>query len=121
MLYRLRCKNQGWRQYSRFLIWPKTAGRRSGTEPRRSLIDFGRNETVPFQDLVEELIELVGPDARHFGCEAEILHIRTIAQRGTSAEKQLALAGDIPEDSHLPQDKLVAIVDHLIEETQAGV
>ena len=120
MLYRLRRMNQGWRQYSRFLLAEnRWQAQRHGTEAR--LIDFGRNETVPFQDLVEELIDLVGPDARHFGCEAEILHIRTIAQRGTSAEKQLALAGDIPEDSHLPQDKLVAIVDHLIEETQTGV
>ncbi|WP_422376263.1 carboxylate-amine ligase [Roseibium sp.] len=120
MLYRLRRMNQGWRQYSRFLLAEnRWQAQRHGTDAR--LIDFGRNETAPFQDLVEELIELVRPDAEHFGCEADLAHIREIARNGTSADKQLALAGDIPEDSHLPQDKLVAIVDHLIEETQAGL
>lgn len=120
MLYRLRCKNQGWRQYSRFLIAEnRWQAQRHGTEAQ--LIDFGRNEPAPFRDLVEELIDLVMPDAEHFGCEADILHLRTIAANGTSAEKQLALAGDIPEDAHLADDRLDAIVDHLIEETQAGL
>jgi len=120
MLYRLREKNQGWRQYSRFLLAEnRWQAQRHGTEAR--LIDFGRNETAPFRDLVEEIIELVTPDAVHFGCEGDINHLRNIAAHGTSAEKQLAIAGDIPEDSHLPDDKLVAIVDHLIEETQAGL
>jgi len=120
MLYRLRVANQGWRQYSRFLLAEnRWQAQRHGTAAR--LIDFGRNETAPFEDLVEELIELVRPDALHFGCEAELEHLRDIAARGTSAEKQLALAEDIPEDGHVPQEMLDRVVDHLIEETQAGL
>jgi carboxylate-amine ligase len=120
MLYRLRQSNQGWRQYSRFLLAEnRWQAQRHGTTAQ--LIDFGRNETAPFQDLVEELIELVRPDAAYFGCEDDVAHIRTIAAEGTSAEKQLALAGEIAEDSHLPDDRLAAIVDHLLEETQAGL
>lgn len=120
MLYRLRQANQGWRQYSRFLLAEnRWQAQRHGTEAQ--LIDFGRNETAAFRDLVEELLELVRPDAEHFGCEAELEHLREVARTGTSADKQLALAEDVPEDSPLPQDVLNAIVDHLITESQTGV
>ncbi len=120
MLYRLRSANQSWRRYSRFLIAEnRWQAQRHGTAA--GLIDFGRNETLPFEALAEELVGLVREDAIHFGCEAELEHIREIAARGTSAEKQLALAGDIPEDGHLSQETLERIVDHLIAETQAGL
>ncbi|MEO0977880.1 MAG: carboxylate-amine ligase [Pseudomonadota bacterium] len=116
MLYRLRRANQSWRPYSRFLLAEnRWQAQRHGTAA--SLIDFGRNETAPFVDLVEELIELVRPDAIFFGCEAEVEHIRTIAVDGTSADKQLQIAGDIPDDGLIAPDKLDRIVDHLVAET----
>jgi carboxylate-amine ligase len=68
--------------------------------------------------MIEELIELILPDAVHFDCVSDVSHLREIAARGTSAERQLELAGDIPEDGHLPQDILDRIVDQLISETQ---
>ncbi|MEL7527710.1 MAG: hypothetical protein AAFN16_18170, partial [Pseudomonadota bacterium] len=57
------------------------------------------------------------PDAIFFGCEAEVEHIRTIAVDGTSADKQLQIAGDIPDDGLIAPDKLDRIVDHLVAET----
>jgi len=120
MLYRLRRANQSWRPYSRFLLAEnRWQAQRHGTSA--SLIDFGRNETTPFVDLAEELIELVRPDAVHFGCEKEVEHIRTIALHGTSAEKQLELAGDVADDGILPPETLNRIVDHLMQETLSGV
>ncbi|WP_428646593.1 carboxylate-amine ligase [Roseibium sp.] len=120
MLYRLRSANQSWRRYSRFLIAEnRWQAQRHGTAAR--MIDFGRNESLPFEALAEELVTLVHEDAIHFGCEAELEHVREIAARGTSAEKQLELAGEIPEDGHLPQETLEQIVDHLVEETQSGL
>lgn len=120
MLYRLRRANQSWRPYSRFLLAEnRWQAQRHGTDAR--LIDFGRNETSPLVDLIEELIELVRPDAEFFDCVAHVEHAREIALRGTSAEKQLALAGEIGDEGHLPQETLNTIVDHLIEETQAGL
>lgn len=120
MLYRLRRVNQSWRPYSRFLLAEnRWQAQRYGTAA--SLIDFGRNETAPFVDLVEEMIELVRPDAEFFGCEAEVEHTRTIAVQGTSAEKQLQLAGEFPDDGQIPQETLNAIVDHLLDETQSGL
>lgn len=120
MLYRLRQANQSWRQYSRFLLAEnRWQAQRHGTEAK--LIDFGRNETAAFAALVDELLELVGPDAVYFGCEGELAHLREIVSAGTSADKQLALAGKVAEGSPLPQDVLDAIVDHLIAETQSGI
>jgi hypothetical protein len=37
------------------------------------------------------MLALVDPDARHFGCLAEISHTREILARGTSAHRQLAV------------------------------
>lgn len=120
MLYRLRRANQSWRPYSRFLLAEnRWQAQRHGTSA--SLIDFGRNETAPFVDLAEELIELVRPDAAFFGCERELEHIRAIAAEGTSADKQLSLAGEIADDGLLPKDAFNRIVDHLINETQSGL
>lgn len=120
MLYRLRRANQSWRPYSRFLLAEnRWQAQRHGTSA--SLIDFGRNETAPFVDLAEELIELVRPDAAFFGCERELEHIRAIAAEGTSADNQLSLAGEIADDGLLPKDAFNRIVDHLINETQSGL
>ncbi|WP_299813580.1 carboxylate-amine ligase [uncultured Roseibium sp.] len=120
MLYRLRRANLGWRRYSRFLLAEnRWQAQRYGTAAR--LIDFGRNETSPFEAMVGELVDLVMPDAVHFGCEQELEHIRTIASRGTSADRQLALAEGVAEDATVPQDMLDRIVDHLVRETQSGL
>jgi len=120
MLFRLRRANQGWRQYSRFLLAEnRWLAQRHGASAE--LIDFGRKKPVAFQELIEEIIELVAPDAAFFGCEPEIAHIQEIVRRGTSAERQLALVGDVPGDKPLPQDKLDAVVDQLIQETQHGL
>ncbi|CTQ53804.1 Carboxylate-amine ligase YbdK [Roseibium album] len=120
MLYRLRRANQSWRPYSSFLLAEnRWQAQRHGTDAR--LIDFGRNETSAFVDLIDELIELVRPDAEFFGCEAEVEQARKIAEKGTSADEQLAIAADTPEDGLIPQETLNKVVDHLVQETQAGL
>ncbi|WP_420415203.1 carboxylate-amine ligase [Roseibium sp.] len=120
MLYRLRRANQRWRQYSGFLLAEnRWQAQRHGSTSE--LIDFGLKKSIAFRELIEEIIELVAPDAEFFGCEAEIAHIRKIVERGTSAERQLALVGDTPEDSLIATEKLEAVVDQLVSETQHGV
>ena len=105
---------------ARFLLAEnRWQAQRHGTNAQ--LIDFGRNETAAFPEMIEELIELILPDAVHFDCVSDVNYLREIAARGTSAERQLELAGDIPEDGHLPQDTLDRIVDLLISETQRGL
>jgi len=120
MLWRLRQDNQRWRVYSRMLlkenIW---RAQRYGIS--ESLIDFGIGKLVPIPDLVEELIELTGEDARRLDCVEEITHVREILRRGTSADRQRlvyegALAAGADE-----REALIGVVDFLIEETVAGL
>ena len=119
MLYRLRRSNQRWRHYTTFLVNEnRWLAQRFGTE--HALIDFGKGETVPFADLVEELIELIRDDAAEFGCEREVAHAREIAANGTSATRQTALYQKRVAEGANEKDALKAVVDMLAEETLIG-
>jgi len=120
MLYRKRLGNQRWRAYSRMLIDENVwrAQRYGIDEP---LIDFGRGELVPYLELLMEIIELVQRDAAELGCLDEVLHSRTIVERGTSAHRQLAIYEEALDGGASESDALVAVVDYLIEATLRGV
>src|SRR5690349_3261460 len=90
MLYRLRSANQRWREYPHLLIAEnRWRAMRYGCEER--LLDLARGELVAYPTLLDELIELVRPDAEAFGCVREVEHAREIVRRGTSAQRQLGL------------------------------
>jgi len=117
LLYRLRRQNQRWRHYPPFLIREnRWRAQRYGTE--QGMVDFGRGAIVPFEHLLEELFELVAEDAAYLGCAAEVAHARTILQRGTSADRQLARYEAVKALGGSEEAALIAVVDELIEETQ---
>ncbi len=119
MLWRLRIENQRWRSYSNFLVAQNSwRAQRYGVEGQ--LVDFGKGLLVPFEDLVEELIEVVKPDAEAMGCLAEVEHIRTICRRGTSADRQLAVYAEAAAAGAEPPEALQAVVHALIEDTLTG-
>ena len=117
MLYRLRRNNQRWRQYAPMLISENIwRAQRYGVEG--SLMDYGLGVLVPFKDLVEELIDMVRPDAEELGCIEAVEHARAIVDGGTSADRQgkvyeAAVAGGANND-----EALRAVVDYLVEDTQ---
>ena len=76
---------------------------------------------MPYGELVEELIELVRPDAEVFGCVAEVEGARDIVARGTSADHQLSCHAQALADGADEYEALQAVVDWLIEETRAGL
>jgi carboxylate-amine ligase len=116
MLYRLRVQNQRWRQYSNFLIQEnRWRAQRYGFE--KGLIDYGRGQLVPYSDLMDEMLELLRPDAEHFGCVAETEHARTIFERGTSAHRQVATHDRAIAEGASGEQALQAVVDMLAEET----
>lgn len=116
MLYRLRGNNQRWRIYPHSLLEEnRWRARRYGTTG--SLMDLGRNMLVPFVDLVEELIELVHEDAQFFGCEAEIAGLRTIVQRGNSAQRQRQELLRLQNEGRTLDESLVRLVDWLVVQT----
>jgi carboxylate-amine ligase len=77
------------------------------------MIDFGKGKEVPVRDLIRELLEFVDEVVDHLGSRAEIEHIHTILERGTSADEQLRVWQDTGD--------FKAVVDHLIETTMEKV
>lgn len=120
MLYKRRLKNQRWRVYSRMLIAENNwRAQRYGVS--ESLIDFGRGQLVPMAELTEELVELTAESAEELGSTAHVGRIRDIVATGTSADRQLAVFSHSIADGAERQDALIAVVDHLIDETVEGL
>lgn len=116
MLWRLKCKNQRWRRYSNFLISQnRWLAMRYGME--RGLIDFGKRALVPYPELLEEMLEVIQPDAEQLDCVDEVAHARTIAQRGTSADRQRATYAAALASGADEAAALSAVVDGLRKET----
>lgn len=111
-LFRLRSQNLGFRVYNRALVEEnKWRAYRYGLDGK--LIDFGAKCEKPARVLVEELLEFVDEVVDELGSRREIEHIRTILDRGTSADRQLEVFRETGD--------LKAVVDWMIEETVAGV
>jgi carboxylate-amine ligase len=120
MLWRLKRENQRWRLYARMLIDEnRWRAQRYGFD--QGLVDFGRGAIVPYAELLEEILELVDPDAQHFGCVDEVSHAREIIARGTSAHRQLAVFEEALSAGAPRANALAAVVDWLIAETARGV
>ncbi len=118
MLYRLRRSNQRWRQYARMLVAEnRWRAQRYGLDA--GLVDFGRGEVVDFDDLVEEILDLISPDAAALGCQREVLHAREIIKRGTSAHNQLRVFKDAKDAGANDAEALTAVVDALVAATVA--
>ncbi len=77
------------------------------------MIDFGKGTEVPVRELIRELLEFVDDVIDDLRSRKEIRHIRTILDRGTSADEQLRV-WDETEDIN-------AVVDRLIELTMENV
>jgi carboxylate-amine ligase len=111
-LYRLRSRNLGFRLYRRALIEEnKWRAARWGLDGK--LIDFGRRAEVPMRELALELLEFVDDVVDDLGSRREVEYVQTVLQEGTSADRQLAVFRQTGD--------LKAVVQHLIEETRAGV
>ena len=114
-LFRLRTKNQRWRVYPQTLILEnRWQAQRHGA--RGMLIDYGQGEMASMADLMEELIELVLPDAERLGCVQELLGVRRIAAKGNSADRQRANFAAALQSGADPHEASMAVVDGLIQE-----
>jgi carboxylate-amine ligase len=111
-LYKLRLGNQSWRRYRHHLVQEnKWRAVRWGTEGK--LLDFGRGRELPFRQLAEELTALVSDVADELGIGEEVSYVSTILDKGTSADRQLAVWRET--------GSLEAVVDHVIAETKLGL
>jgi len=119
-LYRLRMKNQRWREYSSMLIRENRwrAMRYSFDE---GLIDFGKGSIVPFEELLDEFIEISIEDAKVLGCDKEVMNTKNILKRGTSAHRQLKTYESSIATGKNKDEALNDVVDMLINETAANL
>ena len=116
MLHELKRSNQRWRGYSNMLVREnRWLAQRYGFDA--GMIDFGVGSVVPFSDLVEELLEMLGPAADELGCSDELAATRDILGSGTSAHRQVAVYESAMADGAEAGEALRAVVDCLIEET----
>jgi carboxylate-amine ligase len=108
----LRARNQGFRRYAPSLIQEnKWRAIRGGMDAK--LVDFGKQTEVPMRDLAVELLEFVDDVVDALGSRREVEYLQTIVREGTSADRQLQA---FAATGHLHK-----VVDHIAEETIAGV
>lgn len=120
MLWRLKAKNQRWRLYDNFLIGEnRWRAQRYGVSG--GLIDFGVGEIAPFDELLDEMIELVKEDAEALGCVAEIEAARHILTGGTAADRQRAVYQDSIQAEKPKDEALRDVVRHLVDAFHDGL
>ena len=111
-LLKLRGQNLGFRKYLAHLIQEnKWRAVRHGIDGK--LIDFGKQQEVPMRSLALELLEFVDDVVDDLGSRSAVEYVHTVLREGTSADRQLRA---FQETGHLHK-----VVDHLAEETLAGV
>lgn len=97
----------------------KWRAQRYGIE--QGLISAGGGAVASLPEALDVILDLIREDAEHFGCIAEVESTRRIARSGTSADRQLALYGELVErQGRSPADALRGVVDQLISETASS-
>ncbi|MEM1007747.1 MAG: carboxylate-amine ligase [Myxococcota bacterium] len=107
-LINLRMKNQTWRIYRRELI-AENKWRAVKDGIRGKMLDLGKHQELPTQDLLGEIFNFVEEAADRLGTLKEIDHLRKIVEQGTSADRQLRC--------YQETDDLSKVVDMLAEHT----
>jgi carboxylate-amine ligase len=119
-LIRLRQNNQAWRIYRRDLINEnKWRAVRYGVS--ENLIDFGKEEEVPFSHLIDELLDLLDDVVDELGSRQAVEYARAIARNGSSADRQILVYKQRIAEGATEHEALVDVVDHLVEETRSGL
>ena len=71
------------------------------------------------REVIDAVLDLIRDDAEFFGSRREADHARLILERGTSADRQLALYQDLLGNGATSTDALEAVIDSLVVETGA--
>ena len=120
MLWRLARRNQRWRIYDSFLINEnRWRAQRYGVS--EGLIDFGARKLVPFGELADELLDLVGEDAEALACAQEVAAARDLVADGNAADRQRAVFEQAMAAGKSREGALRDVVRHLIEAFHADL
>ncbi|PWK18858.1 carboxylate-amine ligase [Arcicella aurantiaca] len=111
-IHKLMKQNLNFRPYRRVLINEnKWRAARYGIQGK--LIDFGKQQEVPYRDLCGELLDFVDDVLDELGSRKEVEYIKEILDHGTGADRQLSVfeqTGDLKK-----------VVDYIVEETKQGI
>ncbi len=111
-LHKLHQKNQSFRSYRRVLINEnKWRAARWGIEAK--LIDFGKEEEVPFRTLMNELLDFVEDVVDELGCRTEVNYVYQMLEQGSGADRQLKVFDETND--------LKEVVKYIVEETGKGL
>ncbi len=111
-LHKLIKKNLGFRLYRRLLINEnKWRAARYGISGK--LIDFGKQEEVPCETLINELLEFIDDVVDELGSREELNYIQEILRHGTGADRQIAVYNQTND--------VKAVVDYIVSETHRGL
>ncbi|MEY4929588.1 MAG: hypothetical protein RI909_312, partial [Bacteroidota bacterium] len=111
-LYKLRLQNMSFIMYTRALINEnKWRASRYGLDGK--LIDFGKQVELDTRVLILELLDFIDDVVDDLGSRNAINYIHTILERGTGADRQLAVFQQT--------GSLEKVVDYILSETLEGV
>jgi carboxylate-amine ligase len=109
---KLMAKNMDYRHYPKVLVNEnKWRAARYGIQGK--LIDFGKQEEVPFHQLAQELLDFVDDVVDELGSRKDVEYVNNILEMGTGADRQLAVYEATNDWNQL--------VDHIVKETAHGL
>ncbi len=111
-VYKLHQQNLTFRPYRRLLL-NENKWRASKDGIKADLIDFGKEASVPFKELLGELLEFIDDVVDELGCRNEVEYAWKIIERGTGADRQLKIYEETGD--------LNKVVDYMISETEFGI
>lgn len=111
-IYKLHQQNISPRSYRRLMI-TENKWRASKDGIHAHLIDFGKETSVPYGELLKELLEFIDDVVDALGCRTEVEYAYEIMKNGTGADRQLKVFEETGD--------LKAVVDYMIAETEHGI
>lgn len=111
-VYKLHQQNMSYRGYRRLLL-NENKWRAAKDGIHSKLIDFGKEESVPYEHLLVELLAFIDDVVDELGSRQEVEYAWKIMKKGTGADRQLEVfkkTGDLKK-----------VVDYMIHETEYGV
>ncbi|WP_312764646.1 carboxylate-amine ligase [Epilithonimonas sp.] len=112
-VYKMHQQNTSYRSYRRLLLTEnKWRASKDGIDAH--LIDFGKEASVPYKDLLEELLLFIDDVVDDLGCRKEVEYAREIVKNGTGADRQLKVFHESGGD-------MKKVVDYMIYETEKGL
>ena len=111
-IYKLHQQNISFRNYRRILI-NENKWRTSRYGIDAELIDFGKEIAVPYEKILEELLEFIDDVVDELDCRKEVEYAREIVKMGTGADRKIKVYNETGD--------LKKVVDYMISETEFGL